>query len=183
MHKQERRQGARNKEDVIEPRVKKNYVAMRLDQPAINGIQRAADEKQRIKNVSEPPHNNARIMRPNPKPSKTFNSRILVKITPAESPNHQVLSNKNRDRFDVSCKTVPILTFALSPTCKEAARLQSVALDRTLTPVERSGLRFHLLFCKWCRAYGRQYEGRGGFSHQVAHRHRGVRGRTRYQPR
>ena len=45
---------------------------------------------------------------------------------------------------------------ALSPTCKEAARLQSIALDRTLTPVERFGLRFHLLFCKWCRAYGKQ---------------------------
>jgi hypothetical protein len=26
----------------------------------------------------------------------------LVKITPAESPNHQVWSNKNRHRFDVS---------------------------------------------------------------------------------
>ena len=45
---------------------------------------------------------------------------------------------------------------ALSPTCKQAARLQSVALDRTLTPVERFGLRSHLLFCKWCRAYGKQ---------------------------
>jgi hypothetical protein len=41
-------------------------------------------------------------MRPNPKPSRTFNSRIFVKITPAESPNHQVWSNKNRYRFDVS---------------------------------------------------------------------------------
>jgi hypothetical protein len=82
MHKQERRQGARNKENVIEPRMKKNNVAMRLYQPAISGIQPAADEKKRIKNVSEPPHNNARIMRPNPKPSRTFNSRILVKITP-----------------------------------------------------------------------------------------------------
>ncbi len=44
----------------------------------------------------------------------------------------------------------------LSPSCKEAVRLQSVALDRTLTPVERFGLRFHLLLCKWCRAYGKQ---------------------------
>ena len=44
----------------------------------------------------------------------------------------------------------------LAPSCKEAARLQSVALDRTLTPVERFGLRVHLLLCKWCRAYGKQ---------------------------
>jgi len=45
---------------------------------------------------------------------------------------------------------------ALSPTCKQAARLQSVALDRTLTPVEKFGLRLHLLLCGCCRAYGRQ---------------------------
>ena len=45
---------------------------------------------------------------------------------------------------------------ALSPTCKQAARLQSVALDRTLMPVERFGLRLHLLLCKCCRAYGKQ---------------------------
>ena len=44
----------------------------------------------------------------------------------------------------------------LSPSCKEAVRLQSIALDRALTPAERFGLRFHLLFCKWCRAYGKQ---------------------------
>ncbi len=45
---------------------------------------------------------------------------------------------------------------ALSPTCKQAVRLQSVALDRTLTPVEGFGLRFHLLLCKRCRVYGKQ---------------------------
>jgi len=51
----------------------------------------------------------------------------------------------------------------VSPNCKEAVRLQSVALDRTLTPVERLGLRFHLLICKWCRAYGKQIR----FLHEV----------------
>jgi hypothetical protein len=44
----------------------------------------------------------------------------------------------------------------LSPSCKEATRLQSLALDRPLRPLESIGLRFHLLFCKWCRAYGKQ---------------------------
>jgi hypothetical protein len=44
----------------------------------------------------------------------------------------------------------------LSPSCKEAVRLESIGLDRALTPVERFGLRFHLVFCKWCRAYGKQ---------------------------
>jgi hypothetical protein len=44
----------------------------------------------------------------------------------------------------------------LSPSCKEAARLQSIALDRTLTPFESFGLRNHQMFCKWCRVYGKQ---------------------------
>jgi hypothetical protein len=45
---------------------------------------------------------------------------------------------------------------ALSPSCKESTRLQSAALDRRLTFLERFGLRCHLLLCKWCRRYGRQ---------------------------
>jgi hypothetical protein len=47
---------------------------------------------------------------------------------------------------------------ALSPSCKAATRLQSVALDRRLTLLERLGLRFHLVFCKWCHRYGRQIQ-------------------------
>src|SRR5204862_6034736 len=44
----------------------------------------------------------------------------------------------------------------LSPSCKEAARLQSEALDRKLPLRQRFGLRVHLLLCKWCRRYGKQ---------------------------
>ena len=44
----------------------------------------------------------------------------------------------------------------LSPTCREAARLQSEALDHSLGLRQRIGLRIHLLLCKWCRRYGRQ---------------------------
>ena len=44
----------------------------------------------------------------------------------------------------------------LSPGCREATRLQSAALDRKLTFLQRSGLRFHLVLCKWCRRYGKQ---------------------------
>src|SRR6267378_4027239 len=44
----------------------------------------------------------------------------------------------------------------LSPSCREATRLQSEALDRPLTFGERLGLRIHLLLCKWCRRYGKQ---------------------------
>jgi hypothetical protein len=45
---------------------------------------------------------------------------------------------------------------SLSPNCREASRLQSQALDRALTPLQRFGLRVHLLLCKWCRRYGKQ---------------------------
>jgi hypothetical protein len=43
----------------------------------------------------------------------------------------------------------------LSPTCREATRLQSDALDKSLPWRQRFGLFLHLLICKWCRRYGR----------------------------
>lgn len=81
MRQQQRRQGARNEESVVEPRMEKLNVAMRLDPPAIGRIQPATHQKKRIKNVPEPPHNKARMIRPKPKPSNTFSSRILDNIT------------------------------------------------------------------------------------------------------
>jgi hypothetical protein len=100
-------QGAGNGKNVIEPGVKKLNVTMRLDQPAIRGIQRAANQKERIKNISEPPHNSAMIMRPNPKPSKIFNSKILDKITPKS----QSTSQAGRARIRMGFHT---LLFALA---------------------------------------------------------------------
>jgi hypothetical protein len=44
----------------------------------------------------------------------------------------------------------------LWPSCRDAARLQSRALDHPLPFFKRFGLRLHLLVCKWCRRYGRQ---------------------------
>jgi hypothetical protein len=44
----------------------------------------------------------------------------------------------------------------LSPNCREAARLQSEALDHPLGLGQRVGLRLHLVLCKWCRRYGTQ---------------------------
>jgi hypothetical protein len=44
----------------------------------------------------------------------------------------------------------------LSASCKQAARLQSEALDRRLSLSERIGLRIHLFLCAWCRRYGQQ---------------------------
>src|SRR5258707_2263012 len=55
----------------------------------------------------------------------------------------------------------------ISPNCREASRLQSEALDHRLTPVQRFGLRMHLILCKWCRRYGKQIR----FLRHAAHKH------------
>jgi hypothetical protein len=55
----------------------------------------------------------------------------------------------------------------LSPSCREATRLQSEAMDRPLQLRQRIGLRIHLVLCRWCRRYGRQI----GFLRSAAHEH------------
>jgi hypothetical protein len=45
---------------------------------------------------------------------------------------------------------------ALSPNCRDAVRAQSELLDHPLPPVRRAGLWLHLLYCIWCRRYGKQ---------------------------
>jgi len=44
----------------------------------------------------------------------------------------------------------------LSPNCREVSRLQSEALDHSLSAPKRAGVRMHLLLCRWCRRYGKQ---------------------------
>jgi hypothetical protein len=55
----------------------------------------------------------------------------------------------------------------LLPTCRDAGRLQSEALDTRLCFSKRVGLRLHLLICKWCRRYGKQIR----FLHEAASEH------------
>jgi len=57
----------------------------------------------------------------------------------------------------------------LMPSCRQALRLQSDALDRPLPPTRRPGLWLHLLLCKWCRYYGQQIR----FIRHAAHEHPG----------
>jgi hypothetical protein len=64
-------------------------------------------------------------------------------------------------------KTLAKAIAVLSPTCKEASRLQSQALDGKLSLMQRIGLRIHILLCRWCRRYGKQI----GFLHDAAHEH------------
>ena len=44
----------------------------------------------------------------------------------------------------------------ISPDCRQASRMQSEAVHRRLSILERLGLRVHLLLCSWCRRYGHQ---------------------------
>jgi len=46
----------------------------------------------------------------------------------------------------------------LSPSCRQATRLQSAALDGKLSTSQKLGLRIHLCLCKWCRRYGSQIQ-------------------------
>ena len=55
----------------------------------------------------------------------------------------------------------------LMPTCRDASRLQSQALDQAVPMPKRLGLRLHLLVCKWCRRYGKQIR----FLSQAVHEH------------
>jgi len=55
----------------------------------------------------------------------------------------------------------------IMPTCRQASRLQSDALDQPLSLPKRFGLRLHLLVCKWCRRYGKQIR----FLRQAVHEH------------
>lgn len=55
----------------------------------------------------------------------------------------------------------------LSPSCRDAARLQSEVLDHPLRLGQRIGLRIHLVLCKWCRRYGKQIR----FLRSAAHQH------------
>ena len=55
----------------------------------------------------------------------------------------------------------------LMPSCREALRLQSEALERPLPSARRPGLWLHLLLYKWCRYYGQQIR----FLRHAAHTH------------
>jgi hypothetical protein len=50
---------------------------MRLQHPAVQGVERAAAKEQRVAAVKKPPHNNARMMRPNPTATPNLRSNVI----------------------------------------------------------------------------------------------------------
>src|SRR5271155_4291676 len=80
LNQQHWRQGAWDQPQVIEPIMKKGDVTVRLNQPPIGGVERAAEEKERVEDVPERPHSKARITSPNPRPISSLNKKILERI-------------------------------------------------------------------------------------------------------
>ena len=76
--------------------------------------------------------------------------------------NHRLKMERQNNFFDALKKGLR----NLSPNCREASRLQSEALDHALSPMQRLGLRLHLVLCKWCRRYGKQLRFLRGAAHE-----------------
>jgi hypothetical protein len=81
LHPKHGRQRARDQQAVVKPILKKGKRAVRLDDPAIQRIQSAANEKKRIEAVTKSPHSNARMIKPNPNANKTLSRIIFERIT------------------------------------------------------------------------------------------------------
>lgn len=57
------------------------------------------------------------------------------------------------------------------PTCEEVSRLASLAMDETLPPGKRIGLRLHLWMCVWCRRNAGQLQLMRNLSRCAVHEH------------
>jgi hypothetical protein len=69
-------------------------------------------------------------------------------------------------------KKLAVCLNTVSPSCKQAARLQSKGLIQPLSWSERLGLRVHLLICGWCRRFGEQTRFLNSATHQCPERER-----------
>jgi len=49
-----------------------------------------------------------------------------------------------------------VLMTKIIPTCEEVSQLTSLAMDEKLTLRQKIGVKFHLMFCKWCRLFSKQ---------------------------
>ncbi len=44
------------------------------------------------------------------------------------------------------------------PSCEEVTRLKSDSMDSGLPLRQSLAIKFHMLFCQWCRKYGKQLD-------------------------
>jgi hypothetical protein len=76
VREEQRRQGAGDEEEVVEPIMKKCDVGVWLQQPAIGRVEDAAREEQGVAQIAEPLQSKARMTRPNPAASETFRTTM-----------------------------------------------------------------------------------------------------------
>ena len=107
LREQNRRKGARNQQRVIEPGMKKFDVAMWLDDPTVDRVKHAAQHAQRVKDISKPPHNNARIIMPKPNANSTLRRMIFDKIMRESISFTQPMSNAIHQ---ANCDSDPCIT-------------------------------------------------------------------------
>ena len=81
LRQQNRRQGAGNEKQVIEPIMEEGNVAMRFDQPPVGRIKRATEQKEGVEDESKPLHKSASIIMPKPNPNNSFSRKTLPIIT------------------------------------------------------------------------------------------------------
>ncbi len=43
-------------------------------------------------------------------------------------------------------------------TCEEVTRLKSESMDSKLSLRQKFSIKFHVIFCQWCRKYGKQLD-------------------------
>ena len=78
MKPKERRQRAGNQQQVIEMIVKESDMHMRLDEPSVRCVERAANEEQLVPQVGEPFHSNERITNPKATATAILNNTIMA---------------------------------------------------------------------------------------------------------
>ena len=72
MDEQQRGQRAWDEKGIVEPVVQKGRREVWLEEKAVQGVRRSAAEKERVAEITEPVHNNARIKTPKPRAKPTF---------------------------------------------------------------------------------------------------------------
>jgi len=78
MQQEHGRQRAGNQQQIIEPRMEKRQVRMRLDFPSVERLQRAADQEKRIGQIAEPSHSVQMMISPDPSPITTLSTTLMM---------------------------------------------------------------------------------------------------------
>ena len=80
MHEKQRGHRAGDEECVIEPIMKEGEMDVRFDKPAVGGVERAAGQEERVKQVGEPLHSRASMTSPKPRPRRTLSKMVMEQV-------------------------------------------------------------------------------------------------------